>query len=63
VVQISSFIKTKNTSYVLSNLPTSCKTAELLNVYFAGAATDTGYSTEAVRLALQKDEERVMTVL
>jgi hypothetical protein len=40
-------------------LPVSCKTAESFNVYFAGVATEVDYSTEAVRLALQKAEERL----
>jgi hypothetical protein len=33
--------------------------AELLNIYFAGVAVDVDYSTEAVRSALQKTEERL----
>lgn len=40
-------------------MPASCKTAESLNVYFAGVATDVDYSTEAVRFAWQKAKERL----
>jgi hypothetical protein len=58
VVQRSSNMKTKGRSCVPYKLSASCETAEVLNVYHAGVATDVDYSTEAVRSALQKAEER-----
>jgi hypothetical protein len=59
VVTSSSYVKIKSSSCVSSKLPSSCKTVELFNVYFAGVATDVDYSTEAVRFVSQKAEGRL----